>query len=504
MKRRNHLFLLFLVCLVAIAADIIYLMTVNRTKLVVTNTVNEQAEESTTEKDTQETQELGSKMKSPVLDRQMTADEETFCAGFHRYWVEQENSDYETIRKYLYYPLRLTGDALGEEQVYAVTELEELMELSFETEALYQQQITWTRELALTDETGRQEQVAVNGLDFLKYLELCGVSTDDSGEIYIKCSGREAADESEYPYGNTGGEITFTLSELRQQEEQQKAMLIFSADGEPLQETGGIVEGPVALAYFDANGKTQILGNLADIVLSTEQTCENPHYEQHNRAPHDESKDITFTINVYQKGVVNPQKSVLLTTEELEQLALENPQAVVGNYYGTIGDKNSMDSMGVDGWLDYFVGIDLGWLLREQAGVENFSGSAKFYGRDGNCYTSLEDISYLDTEAHARSDYYTLSRNRAFIYNSIPMLAFGKNGYPLMKEHEHSSAGYHAYNQLNQNLEDLGVSTEIGVIKNQSGPFVACLGNLEGYYGGYQIETGGDCVRMDVYLEGEQ
>ena len=48
-------------------------------------------------------------------------------------------------------------------------------------------------------------------------------------------------------------------------------------------------------------------------------------------------------------------------------------------------------------------------------------------------------------------------------------------------------------------LEELGVSCEIGVVKNQSGPFVAGLGNLDGLYGGYRVETGGDCVRIDIY-----
>ena len=57
------------------------------------------------------------------------------------------------------------------------------------------------------------------------------------------------------------------------------------------------------------------------------------------------------------------------------------------------------------------------------------------------------------------------------------------------------------YNQLNVKLEELGISTSVGEVKNDKGPFVACLGNLSGVFGGYQQETGGDCVRLDIYLD---
>ena len=57
-----------------------------------------------------------------------------------------------------------------------------------------------------------------------------------------------------------------------------------------------------------------------------------------------------------------------------------------------------------------------------------------------------------------------------------------------------------AYNHLNDQLQAKGIETEVGVVKNHSGPFIACLGNLDGYYGGNQIETGGDCIAMKIYL----
>ena len=81
------------------------------------------------------------------------------------------------------------------------------------------------------------------------------------------------------------------------------------------------------------------------------------------------------------------------------------------------------------------------------------------------------------------------------------MIACTKNGYPILPEHDHESAAYVAYNHFNQQLYQRGINTEIGVVKNHNGPFVACLGNLKGYYGGAEIETGGDCVLMKVYID---
>jgi hypothetical protein len=153
--------------------------------------------------------------------------------------------------------------------------------------------------------------------------------------------------------------------------------------------------------------------------------------------------------------------------------------------------------MGVGGWLDYYEGIRLSWLLDRAFDWETWEGRAELIDRDGEVYAQIEDLSYFRSDS---SSYYVLSEDGVQIPQTEPMLAVSKNGYPLLKDHDHESEAYVAYNQLNQNLAALGIEVETGVVKNHSGPFVACLGNYDSYYGGNQIETGGDCISIRFYI----
>lgn len=178
----------------------------------------------------------------------------------------------------------------------------------------------------------------------------------------------------------------------------------------------------------------------------------------------------------------------------------ENPDQIVRNYYGTIGDQENYQYIGIGGWLDYFEGLNLAWLLTDQVGVEQLKGSAELVGRDGEVYGTVDDLAYL-SEKNPEEDYYILTPDGKRIGGAVPMIACTKNGYPMLPEHDHESSGYIAYNALNQTLEQKGISTETGVVKNHNGPFTACLGNYQGYYGGDKVETGGDCILLRLYLE---
>ena len=132
--------------------------------------------------------------------------------------------------------------------------------------------------------------------------------------------------------------------------------------------------------------------------------------------------------------------------------------------------------------------------------MDTLKGKAELVGRDGEVYNTIEDISYFDHEGREDS-YYIMTPDGVRIPNAVPMVACVKNGRPILKEHEHESEAYVAYNTLNCNLEKQGIMTEVGVVKNHNGPFTACVGNLDGYYGGEQMETAGDCVLIRLYLE---
>jgi len=473
--------LILILCVAAIAGDLIFIgVTMYKSHASAAENASSGSGSSVSSSSSEgESGESGggSVIKTPTLDREPSAEDQTFLSGLHSVCWEKSGTDEEM----LYKTITMTGDSLGEEQNYAVTELEELVKLCFEIQSLNNEKLAVSRTFS-SDGNG----TVFNGLDFIRFIDMCGIDTSGSGEVYMKCSGTET--------------VELRLSELLKQPEEKRAVLAFSEDGNPLESNGTQTAGPIAVVYEKADGSTGVIQNVTRIVFSGSETCDDPLYGTHNRAPHNESADITFTVNIYKGNAADCEKSVTFTTAQLEELAAGHPEAVRANYYGTIGNDKSKDSMGVDGWFDYFRGIDLWWLLTNQVGIESTDGSADFYSRDNELYTTVSDLNYLNTAEHTASDYYTLTRSKVKAYGCTPMIAFTKNGYPILPKHDHKAAGYHAYNQLNDTLEGLGVSTEIGVIKNHNGPFIACLGNLDGYYGGYEVETGGDCVRMDIHL----
>ena len=65
---------------------------------------------------------------------------------------------------------------------------------------------------------------------------------------------------------------------------------------------------------------------------------------------------------------------------------------------------------------------------------------------------------------------------------AVPVIAASKNGYPLLPDHDHDLEGNVDYNTFNANALAKGFETEIGLVKNVSGPFIAGLANLDGLY----------------------
>lgn len=434
----------------------------------------QQLEESTGghEEENSEEHELGLKSKVSEIDREVTEDEQTFLDKLH---IASLTGEPFTDGSELYTTLTITGDAMPEENVYSVRDLEGLIELSYQNQAMNELDLP-LMESRLVGESGENEYY---GIDLVKFLTLSGVDFD-SDTLYLIA---EQAD---------GTMQTIDLKEKRSEEE--TLMLVFATQEGPLHVEDEIA-GPIALAG------SEIYGGVEKLIISKEENGEDPCYRFHNREPYIKDLDKTFTVEVYKKGAeyMGAIQTKTYTTEEMESLMLEYPEHVTGGYYGTIGNEEIFNYMGVGGWIDYFEGIDLYWLLAEHMGLGDLSGSAELIGRDQEVYAQIENLDYLAWNEHAQ-DYYTMTADGVKITGMIPMVACTKNGYPILPEHDHESEGYIAYSYMNEQLEHMGVETEIGVIKNHNGPFIACLGNLDGCYGGNQIETGGDCVAMKIYL----
>lgn len=424
----------------------------------------ETAETEETEEAVADEHESGMKIKIAEEDRTVQPEEQAFLDLLRT--ARYSGGGVETATE-LFYTLTITGDALGETQIYSIRDLEELIRLSFVNSNM--------NAMGLAVSAG-----GYYGLNFKVLLELCGV--DMAADPTVLCGTED------------GTELTLT-----DHMENAVCLLALSDENGPLDSEDG---GPICLVLFQ-DGVTQLVTGLKRMTIGYEAEPDNPEYGYHDREPYLESEDLEFTIEVYREGMeyLGAIRTVSFPTAELEELMREYPECVVSGYYGTIGDEENYPYMGVGGWLDYYEGLDLYWLLTEQAGIEDLTGRAEFYDRDGALYSELDDLSYFRLAHEQPEEYYVLTSEGLKITGMIPMLATVKNGAPILAEHVHDDVGYIAYNTLNDNLEDIGVSTEVGVVKNHNGPFIACLGNRSGYYGGNQVETGNNCVTMRLYLK---
>lgn len=431
----------------------------------------------------------GTKDKEDEINRDMSPEEETFVNGLHI-----SHMDETEVANVAYRILTMTGESLGEEETYSVYELEKLAALCYQNENMNKHEIT----LNETHDDGCDCPLkghTLQGIDFKAFLELCGV--DFTSPVYADLySGAVSGVQKRLT------EVTREICISDETEQSgQKVMLVMSVDGQPLTENNTPLAGPLAVVVMDGDEVTYT-DSLEKVILGNTENPTDPGYEFHRREPYTESEDITFTVNVYNSNApyLGAIKTKSFTTKQLETLMEENPEHVYQNYYGLIGNQEEFESMGVGGWQDCFTGIDLYWLLTEQVGLDSFSGYAEFYGRDNDLYLTMDDISYFEWQDRAEQ-YNVINREGNVIPYAVPMIASVKNGYPIMPKHDHESEGSIAYNHLSDNLDELGVTSSIGAVKNDKGPFVACLGNLSGVFGGYQIETGGDCIRLDIYLD---
>lgn len=414
--------------------------------------------------------EFGLKSKVSEINREPSGEEQAFIDRLH---ISQLSDEEYPDGGQIYTVLTITGDAMSEEEIYSVRDLEELIELSFENESM--------NEVGLP-RTVSADGTVYYGMDLIAFLELCGVDTAGDS-LYMELRMDDGSSE------------LIDLAALIA--EGGEATLVFASDEEPLQESSEGLTGPIACVCG-----SESYGSVNRLILSTSEDTSDPEYRFHNREPWSADLDQTFSVEVYKNGAeyLGAVTTKTYTTADLEQLMRDYPEHVVGNYYGTSGNTELYGYIGVGGWLDYFEGIDLYWLLTEDIGLDSLSGSAELYDRYLEYYGTIEDLeAYFSVED--TSEYYTLTSEGIRVTGAVPMIACTKNGYPILPEHDHESSGYIAYNAMNLQLESLGIETEVGVVKNHNGPFVACLGNLDGVYGGSEIETGADCCLLKLYID---
>ena len=385
---------------------------------------------------------------------------------------------------YLYSVLKVTGDVIGEEQVFTVKNMEELY-----MESISQSSVLKLGQTAEVNINGSRK--AVNGIKLYEFLKLCGVTDDASC-----CS------ELQFFSGSALGSASCVkkLSEVKNAS--AKFIIALSAGGSALDDAAG---GPLMLC--DGKSGTVLVKDLSNIRVSGAAGAADPYYGLHSRKPLDYMQnDCVFTVNYIDgaKYTKTDDNAVPFATKkysmgEIEHLIRQNQDKLHGNYFGISGNEKSKSTYGLGGFCDYFEGLDMGWFLSAQAGLKDTDGSAVFYGRDNDRFAQIKDLSYFFAKDHSK--YYLEIDDDTYISNVVPVLAVSKNGYPLLPEHDHHMDGNVDYNTFNKNVNAAGYAVrDMGLVKNVSGPFIAALADFDGVYGGYRNETSGDCIRIDLYV----
>ena len=384
---------------------------------------------------------------------------------------------------YLYHVLKVTGDALGEEQVFTVKDLEELY-----IESTSQSSVLKLGQTAEVNINGSRK--TVNGIDLYKFLRLCGITDDTSC-----CAAVQFFSE-----GSDKAACVKKLSEIK--DATNKITVALSAGGKALDDAAG---GPLMLC--DGKTGTVLVKDLSGIRIGGAAGAADPYYGLHSRKPLDHMQDdCVFTVNYIDRSKYTKRddNAVPFATKkysmgEIEALIRQNPDKTHGNYFGISGNEKSKAVYGLGGFSDYFEGIDMGWFLSSRAGLKDTEGTAEFYGRDNDWFSEIKDLSYFFAKDY--SEYYLEIDDDTYIDNVVPVLAVSKNGAPLLPLHDHKMEGNVDYNTFNKNVNAAGyVTKDIGLVKNVSGPFIAGLADLDGVYGGYRQETSGDCIRIDFYV----
>ncbi len=389
-------------------------------------------------------------------------------AGLPVYAADSGSDFYIGNGNALYEPLKITGVRMPEEQIFSSEELLRVMDglPDVVADAPYD-----------GDESPQPEK----GVDLKVFLKYCGADLE-SADTRISIRN-----------GDPGSVYSFSAADLN--EGTVSAVLRIPENNDQAREA----------IINDKNGRT-VIGYPEVIIVGSEENMEDPMYWKHDHDPFLYMAPEVFTVNFVDRAVysdkddaMKPFRTVRLTLGDLEKLITEHPEEVHGNYFGMSGNEETKNTMGLGGFFDYYEGLDLDWFLTEYCGLKKGEGSAVLYGRDYDRFGQIRSLDYFFPEVY--DDYYLEMTKEYTVSCVVPVLAVSKNGCPLLPVHDHDIEGNYEYNTFNANAIKAGFSSKIGIQKNVSGPMIAALANLDGVYGGYQNETSGDCVRIDLYVD---
>ncbi len=163
--------------------------------------------------------------------------------------------------------------------------------------------------------------------------------------------------------------------------------------------------------YDHTNGSHQVKYALRVVV------GEDLPYTTHSYAPYDALADETLSVTVVdEEGITIKEQS--FTVGELEDLIYGESVSVVA-----AEKARAKARYNIGGFADLYEGVDLSYLLFEEIGLPGTMGTVTFTGSgEQELVVNLADIT--------RSDYFNKLTG---VSGLKPVLAFAKNGYPLVK-----------------------------------------------------------------------
>jgi DMSO/TMAO reductase YedYZ molybdopterin-dependent catalytic subunit len=361
--------------------------------------------------------------------------------------------------KYTNDTVTITGDGIGNEVIYSVKDLENLAASEKDTlgyEGLY----------SLQNSANYWNNHVLKGVKLYELLLKSGMSSSLPDSTPVQIIAKDGYNVGPFTLGDIRNISKYGVYVKGMKDPAQTGLpvlLSYGADGYPfipLNTDEGFVNGidnnggPVRVTFGqksleDINGPNQIK-YVSKIIIGSDK-----NYTAHNRAPYDTLKDNTLSIKVFADGTTEPLKSASFKVSELEDLTINKSTAsssIIRDYYA-VKSNSLFDN-------DFYQGVNLAYLIKEKVGLRGIDGTITFKSNG----TDVASIG-IDELLKPNNDYSGYFNSVTQINNLKPLLAYGKNGYPLVS----------GQNEGNLYNNSISISNQYQNVKNDNGPLAVII-----------------------------
>lgn len=371
--------------------------------------------------------------------------------------------------EYEYDTLTITGEGIGKEVIYSLKDIEAICvsdkELSYE--GLY----------SLQNSASYWNNHVLKGVVLYELLLKSGLSKDLPDSTSIRIIAKDGYSTGPYTLGDIKNSERYGvyIKDIKEPVKTGMPVIIsYGADGYPfvpLNTDVGFVNGvdnnggPMRITFGqksleDINGPNQIK-YVSKIIVGNEKNL-----SAHEYSPYDTLKNSTLSVKIFSEDSKEPIKTSEFKLSDIEGVTFKkDTQAyALGRNYFSIKKNNEF-------YNDFYQGVNLWYMLKDMVGFSGTEGTITFSSAGVDMGTiSIGDLNKPNNDY---SDFYNAITG---IKNIKPILAYSKNGYPLVSEKD----------------EKLGYVSEITsgdwkiAVKNNGGPLCVIipqsLKNPDGLY----------------------